>query len=363
MHRQSSRLPTRSARRGLAPLELVLVLPLLLFMMALMMNFGSASAWKARSLGAARQGVWRDRAGRNGSSDPRPSNWPDTAQLGSAGANELSTVRAIWDVSPLNSPFARGTNVSGQSPQTGKSGHIQLRDLDYLEIPAGVKVGTSDITRSPTLLPKTRGYAYHVKHPLVDNQWQYFTMGYENGKPDVVGGGNYARRSYYWYMFDESPEWSSESSALKQADASMLGNPQAGGLIPLDRDQEFLPAYPWGFQNFQDFYPMFQPGRYGTLGRPHQIVSRPCTLDPESVRNNVNQLVNAIQGRNGGGRDGVPGDMAQTWIRLYDQQINYLRGQLAGTPEAAQADAAINGQIAAIEAEKQKYVQFQGTLN
>ena len=67
--RTSCRTPIR--RRGLAPLELVLCLPVLLMTMALMVSFGAAATWKVRALNGARQGIWRDRSTWNGGGDPQ----------------------------------------------------------------------------------------------------------------------------------------------------------------------------------------------------------------------------------------------------------------------------------------------------
>ena len=48
-------------RRGLAPLELVLALPILLFVMALIVCYGTISAWKVREHSVARLAAWETR--------------------------------------------------------------------------------------------------------------------------------------------------------------------------------------------------------------------------------------------------------------------------------------------------------------
>ncbi len=48
-------------RRGLAMLELVLALPILLFIMALIYNYGVVAAWKVRENSVARLAVWQTR--------------------------------------------------------------------------------------------------------------------------------------------------------------------------------------------------------------------------------------------------------------------------------------------------------------
>ena len=49
----------RSGRRGLAPLELVLSLPVLLFVMGLMILIGWAATFKVRTQIHAREAAWR----------------------------------------------------------------------------------------------------------------------------------------------------------------------------------------------------------------------------------------------------------------------------------------------------------------
>ena len=48
----------RGNRRGLSMLELALSLPILLFVMALIVNYGTLAAWKVRDLSVARLAVW-----------------------------------------------------------------------------------------------------------------------------------------------------------------------------------------------------------------------------------------------------------------------------------------------------------------
>lgn len=59
-------------RRGLSTLEMVLSLPILLFVMALMINYGTVACWKVRALSVARNAVWSTRWPRTGHSNPRP---------------------------------------------------------------------------------------------------------------------------------------------------------------------------------------------------------------------------------------------------------------------------------------------------
>jgi hypothetical protein len=93
----------RASRSGLAPLEMVLGLPLVLLLFALMVNAGFTGMWKLRLLGAASEAAWRDRDQRNGLSDPeyRSTFWkqPDPGREESP----LTTSRGHAE-DPLNIP-------------------------------------------------------------------------------------------------------------------------------------------------------------------------------------------------------------------------------------------------------------------
>ena len=74
-------LRSTTSRRGLAPLELVLCLPVLLFVLALIVDAGSKSCWKMRGLVAARDAAWRSRYGRSGANLPNAVPWRSPATM------------------------------------------------------------------------------------------------------------------------------------------------------------------------------------------------------------------------------------------------------------------------------------------
>src|SRR6185295_16238635 len=97
--------------RGLAPLELVMGLPALLFTMALIWNFGAAACWKVRGTVAARDAAWRTRYDRQGRSQAFPalSNWPAPATTTAGSSGTFPQV----DNSMLLQPVARGPVLAG----------------------------------------------------------------------------------------------------------------------------------------------------------------------------------------------------------------------------------------------------------
>ena len=129
---QVPRPKTRDLRCGLAMLELVLALPILLFVMALIVNYGTIAAWKVREHSVARLAVWETRWPRSGSTDPRPSYWwPAAASMESS---DQGTVAAMDD-SRVDLPVARGP----LPPATVNS--------DLLDPTRGLREGSAGLTR------------------------------------------------------------------------------------------------------------------------------------------------------------------------------------------------------------------------
>ena len=112
-------------RAGLAPLELVLVLPILLFVMALMMNLGTGGAWKLRTQINARHAAWRSLEQRTGNNDPHPGNWPSDATLDS-GPTSPSAI-------PFD-PYAGETVVRGPVLVEPVAGEWLPVRPDYLDM-------------------------------------------------------------------------------------------------------------------------------------------------------------------------------------------------------------------------------------
>ncbi|MBM4076542.1 MAG: hypothetical protein FJ267_13005, partial [Planctomycetes bacterium] len=92
----------------MAPLEFVLALPMLLIMMALMINFGVAGAWKVRAQVNSRYAGWRTLTNRTGESNAIPPYWPQSAGLSAVSGSSLNSVNQIWNSSiDLQCPCTR----------------------------------------------------------------------------------------------------------------------------------------------------------------------------------------------------------------------------------------------------------------
>ena len=107
------------ARRGLAPLELVLCLFFLLLMMALIINFGTIASWAARGNVAARWSAWRTIGLRTGGTYPNAPNWTvNGATMGLAPGQPVSPnrINQIWNQGDMAQPALRGQPLASAIP-------------------------------------------------------------------------------------------------------------------------------------------------------------------------------------------------------------------------------------------------------
>ncbi|MCA9107138.1 MAG: pilus assembly protein, partial [Planctomycetales bacterium] len=101
-------------RRGLATLELVLWIPVLLMVTALMVVYGTSVAWRIRGEVAARDAVWRVLTPRTGRSEPRPPEpmWPEASNGATYGFEDDAPLSVIDDPA-IQHPVIRGPIGNG----------------------------------------------------------------------------------------------------------------------------------------------------------------------------------------------------------------------------------------------------------
>lgn len=322
-------------RRGLAPLELVLSLPLLLFVMALMVNFSVIAAWKVRGLTASRQSMWRDRMIWSAGGDPNSPNWPAGAAMRTSVPNPAllspNTVNA-WEMNPkIVADFVNAPMVNANG------GYIQILTKRSLYMAEGLRQGEGDLTRQLAMLPNLKGYqgGFHLdpKHPVLDNRWQFQNI----RLPD-----NHSRRLLDWYNFDDRPEWSSQRSQYLAADAAIQGYPQQNGLLILDRDPELAAFYG---NPRHDFYPRVGGCEINPVVAHDTLINPPFSIPP-TPQHMRGGLVDRIQGRwprdlDGDGRPDIPGvagvayHVAQRFAGMYTQRRAPL---LQGLPPLVPGD-------------------------
>lgn len=364
LNRKSRNTPHRLLRRGSAPLELVLSLPIMLFVMALILDYGTMASWKVRAAAVAREAAWRTHWPHQGGGNPTPASWPIPPAGGSYPANtpfsqvSLGTGNAQTDVLAADpfSPFSvvRGPTVLPNSPM--------IVDDTLINFPAGLMQGTSHIKLRLPLLPGLPQVTFNLQHSLLDGQFQFGPMGYSS---------NESRRALL--LFGVNPpnqgELNSLANAYEQAVTHVYqiwahpnptaSTPTTPGVLTLDRDDEF--------QLYEGIKQNFHPTISGPNGtRP------PCETDREQVRINhvigPSGIVERIQGRLGGGKGGVPDDMAGVvildpitheeingtgFIGLYLREIQKLK-RLQPPPQS---------QIDALKQKVEQLKQFKQMLN
>jgi hypothetical protein len=151
-------------RSGLAPLELVLVLPVLMMVAGLMLFVANAGVWKLRAHAGAREAAFQSVHPRQTAPASQPPEWqrPELTYSIAPGPT-------VWSVDPLeNHPLLRGPNWP---PLTVNS---QLLDGSQ-----GMMIGQAQSAVPSGLWPQMRvNYRFQRKvFVLGSHQWQYDSMG------------------------------------------------------------------------------------------------------------------------------------------------------------------------------------------
>ncbi len=307
------------SRRGISSLELVLCLPLLLMIMALMVNYGVVASWNVRGLTISRHALWSTRWPRNGNRLPRPDYWPESATVTAEDAGDIP----MLDDPRVDHPVARGPLPNGNTV-----------DRRLLDPSRGLREGASAIDRRLPMLPRLGDYHLSSDDEFLDDKRQY---------QRTRVPANVSRRIPAIYQLART------SPALKNAyvrAAVTLRNWSEQGLLdPLYRDDEFI-AYNrrFGLGGPPDFRP-----------RMHRF----CSLDPATAASHVEDLVDRIQGRvvrdaQGQIIERIPGvaeRMAVSFRNLYRRVIRRLEAILQANQRNPQfSDRAIRAEISQLEA-------------
>lgn len=292
------RSPRLHPRAGLAPLELTLVLPTLLCLMALMINFGVAGAWKVRTQVAARYAGWGTVAERTGQSNPPPDNWPPNARWEELTGTNLPELDQLWNEhADLLAAAVRGPMLT--SPQQDVPLPVKRR----LEMDDDVQRGHAVLDRPLPLLrgaTATGRFGYDLTQDLFDNRWQFFTMGFSHNEDLRVD-------QWYALSLDELAQLDGDIArfwdAVQEAARQLRGNPIKCSLYALDRDRDFITYY----GSAPDFYPRL----------------RGCSMDVMDVNMRlVEPLINEIED--------LPDTISQRFGRMYRRWICEL--EMCGGP-------------------------------
>ena len=284
---------------GLAPLELVLSLPLLLMIMAMMIIVGTAGSWKVRTLANSRQAAARSIWPRTGDNDPKPGSWwPNSATMSFGSASP----------SPLpNDPFQRHYVVRGPTIASPAGSSLPVDDT-RLDATRGLHAGRASIDRD---LPLWKTLPYRNRYDrdtqvFSDHQWQHGTMGQ---------GTTWQRRIPVIYpSYDLGRYGAGSVGEMQSTLMNLMALYNTDPHLPiLDRDDELRSFYgnpynnQWGARydrfNFHpaaggcttDLQPIVdrlvgrpaQPPQPAIVGEIHQV---PCRITREFWRMYVDQL-------------------------------------------------------------------------
>ena len=313
-------------RRGLSTLEMVLVLPILLFMMALTINFGTAACWKIRSSIMARQTLWDSRSERSGSTDLRPAYWPTSGTT----ANSTDAVPELDDPR-VNQPLVRG-------PLPGAIVNDELFDPSH-----GLHTASANLTRSHTLLKKMGKYHVASQSDLLDGLWTYAQMG--------LLCDNWEWRIPVLYKLSKADH--SLVTAYFNAAIGILSASFRPALQPLDKDDEFI-SYGeiFGWDNKPpDFHP---------------ALNKFCSLDGQLADERVAELLDRIQGKKGETGSRVPDvaeQMTKAFIDLYKRVIDGIQHpESARPPLTDEQVAALKPRVKDLEEKIEQLQKFLDSL-
>lgn len=315
-------------RRGLAPVEFVLWAPVLLMVMALMVNYGAAAAWRLRGEIVSRDAIWRTRWPRPAGDEaaPAPPVWPIGATQTVNGGPALASV----DLPPLQQPVARGPLPGG----------FVVRPI--LDPTRGAEAGQATVSRRYPLLPRLGSFdSGRIVNPLLDRPWTCADMGIPNSY----------RRTLVLYQLPKADP--SLSAAYAAAAQDMLGIPHFSALSAFVRDADWLRYQPWHGQAVRDFHPRINPSV--------------CDLDRMRVyRNEVQRLVDVRQGP-GRWRLGeisrLPRTLTSAFLGMYQATKAGMEAELNAMPPPPPARVNfLQNELQYVDQQIDLLQQFQGRI-
>ncbi len=325
--------PRATHRAGLAPLELVLVLPILLFVMALMVNMGTAGAWKLRTQINSRQAVWRALEQRTGSKDPRPANWPADAAL---QVSKASASPVPFDPY-AGHPVVRGPVLA--DPLTGEFLPVLPNNLNMRP---SLLDGFARIHRQYPLLRSLPGSsAFRRDHVIFDGtRFQY---------PSMNLASNTTRRVLSLYPLLLTMRSPDEVEAYHEAALAVAFNPNEPALLPLTGgDPEIYDLTGKRSPNFQPALLSKNDWRMTKIPQVSTRVPDYCEANPGTVRSEkVKRLLRTIRN--------VPHDVSDYYIGAYSSLIRRLEN-LDPQPPGTQM------QIDQLTAKRDQVQKFKSSL-
>lgn len=282
----------RAPRRGLAPLEFVLWLPILLGVMAMMVNLGTMTGWRLRGEIVARDATWRARFPRDAANEPRPENhvWPQPAVIDLVGGAPRDQISQLDDPE-IDHPVVRGPLPNGFVVE------------QVLNPATGGQHGVSSINRSFPLMSKLGRYqSGNIEQMHLERRWQASEMRI----PNVY------RRTVVLYQFPKP------SASLKQT---------------FDQASNRIHKFPR-----EPFYVLYQDDDYikYTGGAPDfrpRISPNMCETDPDLVeQTKVEPLIGQIAGLGDMASAMTPAALPVNWLAHAASRAGEFFGQRDDVP-------------------------------
>lgn len=312
---ESAALPHKAraghARAGLAPLELTLALPILLFVMALMIIVGTTAAWKARTDTNSRQTTFRAILPRTGGDDPNPRGWPQQAEMRLDGNGE-----GYVEFDPYQPhEVVRGDRLAAP---TGESVDVLQEALDTQN---EILLGVAEIQRRYPMMANMRPEGINPirEYPILNGDWRFSTIRNQNDGRGI--GGNVVRRVPHMYPSDFEGQLASEIREYQDRAIDLISDPDGSTIDLLDQDQELAQSFPRGTE-YEPPYGINRSPNYflpengltrRNLTQPHRL----CTYDPQRLYTELGAAVEA-EIRN------VPQRMTRDHLRMYQAHLSHI---------------------------------------
>ncbi|MBM79049.1 MAG: hypothetical protein CMJ78_00450 [Planctomycetaceae bacterium] len=303
-------------RAGLAPLELVLSLPIMLFVMGLIIIVGTTGAWKVRNVSTSRQAAWRTTWPKNGHFDENPRSWPDYASM-----ERLDPEDAFIPHDPMHEHFVvRGPVVA--DPESGKT--MVVRE-ELFDMQRGMVSGMSQIQKDFPVLGKMPPGQIDLErqHRILDDRWQFQQMAIPS---------NRERRVLFMYPVDLAGMIPGHIDRYVSAATDILNSDDSEELSMLDNDDELRqrrPGLPYNPPFGIGYAPDYHLPENRQLRRQLLNPQRVCSFDAETLRENIGDpMVYEIAGfprpRGSLSLAGVPGKITRDYLRMYRSHLAYI---------------------------------------
>lgn len=311
-------------RAGLAPLELVLNLPIMLFVMALMMIIGTAGGWKARTHSVARQATSRSTWPRTGDNDAAPVNWPRNASMG-FGDHEPAMFN--------NDPWSDHEVLRGPMLVEPETGTMLQVNGNLVNMTDGLQEGRSHIRRDFPIFKNLPPHEFEFTREnviLSGSPWQFRSQGISS---------NLTRRILHTYNGSLEEQMADLAERFFTAAVAAIENYDREEMTPLiGGDPEIREL---NGNRSPDFRPQINIGsERATIPAIQGQRLRPgyCNDDLlEIQRDHVNRLMDRIED--------VPRRMSDYYIGQYQRKINELEEEDPMPPGAAQLISELEGYI------------------